>query len=190
VGELVLKEERGLTQECFDRLLDWLAPDREQAAMRYEEIRRRLIQIFEARGCSAPEEIADRTFDRVCEKVQELAPNYTGDPARYFYGVAKKIYLEYLRRKPQTRFVPPANEESEIERQYQCLEDCIATLPEETRPMVLEYYSEEKYALIEKRKAMAERLGITAAQLRLRMYRIREDLRPCVKECMSRNPII
>lgn len=185
-----MKKERGLAQGCFDRLLDWLAPDREQAAMRYEEIRRKLIQIFEARGCSAPDELADQTFDRVCDKVQEIAWNYTGDPARYFYGVAQKIHLESLRRKPRSRFVPPPNQGPEIEREYQCLEDCMARLPEKTRLMVLDYYSEEKRALIEKRKAMAERLGINAAALRLRMQRVREDLRKCVKECMSRNPIM
>lgn len=185
-----MKGERGLTQECFDRLLDWLALDREQAALRYEEIRWRLIQIFEARGCPAPEELADRTFDRVCEKVQDIAENYIGDPARYIYGVAQKIYLESLRRKPLLRFLPPSNEALDIEREYQCLEDCMASLPEETRQMVLEYYNDEKKALIEKRKAMAERLGIKAAALRLRMHRVREDLRKCMNECLSHNPIV
>ncbi|MGA9770637.1 MAG: hypothetical protein WBV94_16475 [Blastocatellia bacterium] len=182
-----MKEKRGMTQGCFDSLLDWLAPDREQAALRYEEIRRRLIRLFEARGCSEPEDLADRTFDRVCRKVHEIAQSYTGDPARYFYGVAQKIYLESLRPKPLPRFVPLPDEESEIERVYQCLEECIAPLPEETRLMVLDYYSEEKNALIKKRKAMAEKLGITATALRLRMYRTRDDLRKCVQECMNRN---
>jgi DNA-directed RNA polymerase specialized sigma24 family protein len=185
-----LKERRGLTQECFDRLLDWLGPDREQAALRYEEIRRRLIRIFEARGCDTPEELADRTFDRVCEKVQEIAQNYTGDPARYFYGVAQKIHLESLRRKPLSGLLPPPDGGPEIEREYQCLEDYMASLPEETRLMVLEYYSEEKQALIEKRKAMAKRLGITGATLRLKMHRIRENLRKYVKECLGRDPTV
>ncbi|MFL6276780.1 MAG: hypothetical protein ACJ74G_16455 [Blastocatellia bacterium] len=182
-----MKREKGLTQECFDRLLDWLAPDREQAALRYEEIRWKLIQIFEARGCSAPEELADRTIDRICEKIEEIVENYTGDPARYFYGVGQKIYLESFRRKSLSGFVLPSDEGPEVERTYQCLEDCMASLPEETRATVLEYYSEEKRALIGKRKAIAERLGIMAGALRLRMHRTREDLRKCVEECMSRN---
>lgn len=185
-----MKEESGLTQECFDQLLDWLGPDRAQAALRFEEIRRRLIEIFEARGCPTPEELADRTFDRVCKKVQEVAPSYTGDPARYFYGVAQKIYLESVRRKPPSRFVPLPNEEPEIEREYQCLEECMALLPQETRQMVLDYHSEEKQALIEKRKVMAEKLGITPLALRLKVHRIRKELRKCVNECMRRKPIL
>src|SRR5205085_11821880 len=131
-------EGRGLTQACFDLLLDWLAPDREQAALRYEEIRRRLIQIFEARGCAAPEELADRTFDRVCEKIPQIAQGYIGDPARYFHGVAQKIHLESLRPKPPPRIVP-VPDESDIERDYQCLEDCLALLTKEVRQMVLDY---------------------------------------------------
>ena len=185
-----MKEGRGLTQECFDRLLDWLWPDREKAALRYEEIRRKLIVIFEARGCHAPEELADLTVDRVCEKVLEVTQNYTGDPARFFYGVAQKIYLESRRRPPLSRFMPPPDEGPEIERAHQCLEDCMAELSEETRQMVLEYYSEDKQALIEKRKAMAERLGITRSTLRLQMHRIRENLRKRVEECLGRDSIV
>ena len=80
-------------------------------------------------------------------------------------------------------------DESDIERDYQCLEDCLALLTKEVRQMVLDYYSEDKLALINKRKAMAARLGITTAALRLRMHRIRDDLRKCVEACLSRSPL-
>jgi hypothetical protein len=40
-----------LSQEAFDALLDWLDSDREQAALKYETIRRSLIKIFTGRGC-------------------------------------------------------------------------------------------------------------------------------------------
>jgi len=34
-----------LSQEAFDALLKWLDSDREQAAMKYEDIRKRLINV-------------------------------------------------------------------------------------------------------------------------------------------------
>src|SRR3712207_6798979 len=79
----------------FDRLLGWLGPDPESAGRKYELIRGRLIMMFRARRCLFAEDLADTTFERVARKLADLTAEFTGDPARYFYGVAKKVYLEY-----------------------------------------------------------------------------------------------
>ena len=50
------KHFKDLRQEDFDRLLDWLAGDREAAGVIYEKIRWRLVAILAARGCLVPEE--------------------------------------------------------------------------------------------------------------------------------------
>ena len=39
-----------ITQEDLVRLLRWLAPDEEEAAQKYEEIRKGLIKFFHFRG--------------------------------------------------------------------------------------------------------------------------------------------
>src|SRR5689334_18303278 len=88
------------TPEAFDTLLGWLHNDRDEAGKKYEVIRVRLIRIFTCRGCSEPEDLADETINRVTAKISEVAQNYHGDPALYFYGVAKKVHLEYSRRHP------------------------------------------------------------------------------------------
>src|ERR1051325_2008130 len=80
---------------AFDRFLGWLGPDPETAGQKYEVIRGRLITMFRARRCVFAEDLADATFERVARKLTQFTIEYTGDPARYFYGVAKKIYLEY-----------------------------------------------------------------------------------------------
>lgn len=181
------KRERGLTTECFERLLDWLGPDRDAAAAKYEKIRRRLIQIFVSRGSSEPEDLTDRTIDRVCEKVEEVVDGYSGDPALYFYGVANKIYFESTRPRPSPRRIPQPIPDPDKERRYECLEKCMANLSAETRAMVLDYYREDGMARIENHKAMAEELSIRVETLRLRVHRIRMDLRECVKACMSQS---
>ena len=48
----IKKKERELNPDTFEALLRWLAPDREEAGKRDEEIRHRLIRIFACRGCS------------------------------------------------------------------------------------------------------------------------------------------
>src|SRR5689334_14540929 len=96
------KKDRELTYEVFEALLRWLAPDRDEAGKRYEDIRHRLIRIFACRGCAESDMLADETINRVAQKVGELAATYQGDPALYFYGVANKIYLEQLKKaKPR-----------------------------------------------------------------------------------------
>jgi DNA-directed RNA polymerase specialized sigma24 family protein len=174
-----------LTQEAFDSFLAWLSTDREQAGMKYEEIRRRLIKIFVCRGCAVAEELADETINRVAKKVPEIKDSYVGDPAYYFYGVAHKVHLEFVRKKPEPLPpVPPAHSD-EIEQEYDCLERCMEQLPQESRELVLHYYQEEKRAKIEHRKRLAQRLGIELNALRIRAYRIRMSLQDCVRECLS-----
>src|SRR5690242_3335578 len=87
-----------LDQAAFGELLDWLGPDPETAGQTYELIRHKLITLFRCRGCAVPEELADETINRVIRKLPQIKPDYHGNPIRYFYGVAKKVYKEYLRR--------------------------------------------------------------------------------------------
>jgi len=89
-----------MTEEEFDKFLEWLHPDRNHAADMYEKIRRRLIKIFICRGCIIPEDLTDDTINRVIRKVQEIADNYVGERIPYFIAVAYKVHLEYLRKKP------------------------------------------------------------------------------------------
>ena len=90
-----MKKEWVLTQDAFDTLLSWLDSDRDRAGTKYETIRLRLIKSFTCRGCWEAEELADETINRVVSRVPELAGEYRGDPALYFYGVSQRIQLEY-----------------------------------------------------------------------------------------------
>jgi len=179
-----MKKDWVLTKELFDALLDWLDSDRDLAARKYELIRSRLIKIFVCRGCSEPEDLADETIDRVARKLHEIEAGFIGDPARYFYGVANKVHLEYLRKKPAPPAPPPADDSDEVEREYSCLERCMEKLTTDNRALVLQYYQEERQAKIDHRKQLADRLGIALNALRIRACRIRAMLLECVKKCI------
>lgn len=194
-----MKKDWELTQEAFDTLLDWLDPDREQAGRKYEAIRLRLIKIFTCRACPEAEFLADETINRVSAKVEEISKTYVGDPALYFYAVAQKVHLEYIRKNRQT----PAPVEvtpdvlntrsvtlvEDFEPVYRCLERCLEGLPTENRELVVRYYQQEKQAKIDHRKLLATELGIGVNALRIRAHRIRMTLRQCVRDCLDREPV-
>jgi hypothetical protein len=186
-----VKKDWVLDQADFDRLLEWLDDDdREVAGEKYELIRRNLIKIFNCRGCQSPEELADETINRVASSVAVVAITYSGDPSHYFYGVAKIVYLEYMKNRPVSLapFVSPSEEEQRAEqRLYDCLENCVRLLDSNSRTLVTQYYVGEKRARIEQRKKLADKLGITPAVLRLKAYRIRLGLQKCVTTCVRRH---
>jgi RNA polymerase sigma factor (sigma-70 family) len=180
-----MRKDWVLTPEGFNALLAWLDPDRELAAQKYETIRSRLIRIFACRGCLDAEDLADETINRVTSKLQEIRQTFTGEPARYFYGVANKVHLEYLRRKPSPTLPEPQTQSEESELRFTCLDRCMSKLPAEHRGLLLSFFQEEKHAKIEHRKVLAEKLGITANALRIRVHRMRASLYACVKQCLE-----
>lgn len=184
-----MNKEWVITQEAFDGLLAWLDADRDRAAQKYETVRTRLIKIFSCRGCGEADDLADETINRVTAKLSEIVDTYVGDPALYFYGVANKVFLEYLRRRPMLESPPLREASDEIEAEYACLERCMDQLPPESRRLVLEYYQEEKRAKINRRRKLAEELGIAVNALRIRAHRIRQQLQQCVQVCLEEAPV-
>jgi RNA polymerase sigma factor (sigma-70 family) len=176
-----------VTQEEWDRLLDWLNPDHEQAAQMYEEIRNRLIRWFELRECNDGEALADEIFNRLARKLPHIIADYVGDPIPYFYGIARLLLQEYQRRPVFVPLFPHAaltEEKPEEERGIACLHRCLNRLKAEERELLLRYYQAGDYNTgSAARQKLAEELGITNKSLRLRVYRIRARLLECARNC-------
>jgi RNA polymerase sigma factor (sigma-70 family) len=180
-----------LTPEAFAALLDWLDPDTDQAAKRYEEIRRRLIKFFTHRKCIAAADLADETFNRVARKIQEGLKRTSNDSsAPYFYAVAHNIYLEHVRTKPATLPMPSPRSADEVELEHACLDQCMERLSPRSRDLISEFYQEEKQAKIEHRKRLAERFGITPNALRIQAHRIRLVLHECLRQCLGQHELL
>lgn len=172
-------------------MLTWLNPQSErQAVEKYEEIRRRLIHIHARRGCREAEELFDETSDRVCKKVKEIAQTYQGDPALYFYAVANKVGLEYLKKKKHALAAPPPPPDTaEVERRHACLDHCLEKQSPENRELILQYYEGEKQVKIQHRQRLAELLGIDLKTLRVRARRIRVKLLECISDCLKQEAV-
>jgi DNA-directed RNA polymerase specialized sigma24 family protein len=185
-----LEDEKGgnLSQESFDRLLAWLHQDRDEAGRIYENIRSALIAGFRSHGCSFPDKLADQTIDRVARKFAEMVQPYVGDPRPYFYRVAFYVRLEHLRKEVEVEELPddlnlPVVVE-DVEPEFECLEQCMDTLPPRSRDIVLKYYQGEKRVKIELRKALASSLSLSLPALRLKAQRIRAHLKTCIMACL------
>jgi hypothetical protein len=166
-----------IDQAAFDELLGWLDPDPEAAGRQYELIRRKLITVFTYKGCVFPEELADVTFNRVARKLPAIKPYYRGSPSRYFYGVAKKIYMEYQRNTPAQPILLHPNLKEDLEESLQRLDYALSKLTQVDRELILSYYREEGRGKIEHRKALAKQMGLHLNALRLRVCRIRSRLK-------------
>jgi DNA-directed RNA polymerase specialized sigma24 family protein len=193
-----MKKDFTLTQQDFDALLGWLSPDREQAAERYENIRRGLIRFFRFRGCADPQTLADETINRVAAKVSTFDSTEGVKTISYFYGFASNIYLEYLRtvKKREVQLEPeyfslPQNLKSSDDSNVQCacLEKCLAKIPREESSLVIQYYAQEKSQKIQLRKKLAERMNLKIPALHTRVFRIRNALRECIEQCVKENSL-
>jgi hypothetical protein len=173
-----------LNGEALEKLLNWLNTDQNKASEKYESIRLRLIRIFSCRGCCDSEDLADETIDVVAAQIDRLRETYKGDPALYFYGVAKKKILEYNKKKPPPPPRPPPDV-TEIERKCYCLENCLKRLPETDQRLVLRYHEKEKKEKIILRKQLAAELAISINALRIKVHHIHARLRPCIEQCLQ-----
>src|SRR5215471_6894367 len=155
------------TQEAFERFLNWLDADRDQAGLRYEAIRRGLILIFNYRGCAGAEDLADESINRAIRQLPLIEDSYEGDPAKYLQGIARFVTLEYFNRQAKREAGPPTedtpdtsqnatDEDGERETMSRCLRLCLNKLKPEKRKMFILYYQKGNRLNLDQRKLLAE----------------------------------
>lgn len=190
------KKEWVLTGQAFEKLLGLFDPDPDIAAIRYEEMRRRLRKFFDWNRTKDPDELVDETFDRAARRIDEGVE--VRNAASYLTGIARLLLKEYwvahaskteeIGDQPaggDTRLEPEEEEREESDQRLQCLEDCTGSLAQIECQRVLQYYSGEKREKIDNRIRMAREMGVTLGNLRVRMLRLRERLEKCILECVD-----
>ena len=186
------KQEWTPSEAAFRRFLEWLDQNSDSAGARYLELRQRLVMYFERRGCLGADDLADETLNRVARRLEEVGQISDAAPAQYCYIMAKFVFLEYTRRiqaqaafeKNSTGGAAKAQGETDAEQRevsISALEQCLAKLTAGDRELILEYYRGEERVKIERRRALAKRLGLSMNALAIRACRLRERLARCVQ---------
>ena len=198
--ERVFREAPELSQYVFDRLLAWLDNGTESHGERYLEMRRRLVWYFDRRNRPAADELADETLSRVARTLEQDGVIATRPPARYCYIIAKFVLFEDLRRERRhvdldettmsvdgrARMAESA-QDALREQRLDCLDRCLEQLKPEQRLLIVEYYRDAGRQKIERRRALADRLGISMNALAIRASRIRDALSACLEGCRTRD---
>ena len=190
-----------LTPEAFQRLLDWLDEGASSDGQKYLEMRRRLVAYFDRKNCPTPDELADETLNRVARRLEEEGAIEADAPARYYYIVARFVFMEHLRETQKEGALAndlrrqshadhliahEADDEQMVkEQRLNCLEQCLNKLEAASREIIARYYVGKARVKIEHRRALAEELGVTTNALSIRACRIRDRLEACVRECVG-----
>jgi RNA polymerase sigma factor (sigma-70 family) len=188
-----------LDEEAFEALLAALAPQRERAGLRYEEIRQALIRYLRFRGSLAPEEHADEAIDIMARRIHEGEAFNPLNPKAHFFFVARNLVRD--QRKKRGRFLSiddlssdrlPSCDDQEARRRREEMEEeeralarmrlCLKALSTDERSLIRRYYSEEKSTKIKERKEMAQEAGRSLNSLRVLAHRIRQKLKRCFDE--------
>jgi DNA-directed RNA polymerase specialized sigma24 family protein len=183
---------QALTREGFDALLMSLDSDRDRAAEKYETIRRKLIRLFEWRGCEFPEDLADETINRVARRMAGGVKVESADPFGYFCGVAHLVYKEVWRRAAREQkaldsgdWPPSPPDEEPDDRRLGCLKKCLDQLPADQQRLLLKYHQGEDN--IRNRRELCQELDISSINaLRIRVHRVRRKLEDCIEGCLRR----
>jgi RNA polymerase sigma factor (sigma-70 family) len=180
-----------LTQEAMDLLLARLHANREEAGVRYQDLRGKLTIYFEGRRCCNAEELTDETLNRLACKL--ASGESILDLNRYALGVARYVLKENQRRPESCAIqfdnLPPeydlqvarkansaALEAEEREWREEMMRRCLQEMPQHERELLNEYYQCEKNGRSEHRRKIAERLGMTPNALYLHIHRLRGRL--------------
>jgi len=192
VAQKLLNE---LSQEDLDRLLTKLDPNPMEAGRKYEAIRKSLIKFFGSRNCRDPEQLADKSMDRLARR---LATEDIQNLGSYARQIAKFVVLEFWRAPEEISLESEQNGDNllptpdrvnefiaapdEDEEMMDALEECLGHLDQADRDTILAFHDTIPKTKKYLRELLADQMGITRNLLGVKTCRIRKRLETCVNQ--------
>lgn len=184
-----------ISPESFAKLLSCLDPDAERAGEMFLKWLQKLARFFEWNHAPLPaEDLAYETLYRVARKMDE------GEVIEHFSAYCKEIARWVLRESYKSReakreslddvepAVNPVNYDDDWEEHQRlfCLNECLQTIPPESRELVTEFYRGEGRNRINRRQSLADKLGIHRNALGNRIQRLLDKLEACIRKCLKK----
>lgn len=182
----------GAEKAGFDALLARLDTDRARAGEKYEELRRRIIQLLAWRGSSHPEELGDEVLRRAGKNL--VSGEVVRNLEAYCAGIVRLVLLEDVNNR---REIPLAGLHGQLAAPEAVTEDdprlrafdsCLARLSESNRQLILSYYACDGGEKVRQRRALASSLGMPLNALRIRAFRIRAAMERCIAAKLAGSP--
>ena len=157
-------------------LLAVLDPDPVRAAMRYQELRSRLVRFFEWQRHSDPEDAAQETLARGFRRVVAGLDTSPSGIHGFFFGIARNLVKEGWKARREELVDPAAWDSTpssarhveQVEARL-ALTHYLGKLPASERRLLVRYYTGD-------RDMLSRELGVTAGNLRVIVHRIRQKL--------------
>jgi DNA-directed RNA polymerase specialized sigma24 family protein len=170
-------------QEAFEALLLRLEPHFPDTEKRYKQLRTKMLKFFVWRRSEDPEGLADETISRALYNISTGEEIYSDNPYSYIYGIARYVFMEYIRDKKKNEALTSTLTEqptNTLQDWQDCRKECLQKLAPDKRKLLEQYYTEE-----ESREDIALALDISLNALRLQIHRIKQELRACQEECVK-----
>ncbi len=158
-------------------LLAILDSDPGRAEEKYRELYQKLIRYFEWSRQTDPEDLAQETLKRGFDRLQEGQKITVGEPAGYFFGIARNL----LRERGHFRKMEELDDHQQLSRgqplflgldtseQLIFLKECLRKLPRDDFNLLSAYLEGEA-------EAWGKKAGVSPGTVRMRIHRIRKRL--------------
>lgn len=174
------------SNESFEDILGKLEPTAPTTQEAYKQCRSKMVKFFQWRFCEDSVALADETIGRFFEQHSsgtQVAPDKLYS---YLYGIALHVFFEFLRKKKKTdRIRDKIKELWQLpvlgsDKRRECQKHCLERLESDKEDLLRRYYLTN-----EEPEDIAIDMGITVGTLRLRIYRIKLELRTCSEDCLK-----
>lgn len=181
-----------ITRDSFAALLLKLGSNPFESGVRYEALRSRLMLYFSRKCLDFPEELADDVLDRLTRRLADGTE--VGSIEGFALGIARHVALEQAKKPFQLQVleddffanIPAASSTPSEEERLEGMERCLACLPAADVELLTRYYVGDGGSLIGARKDIAEKLGVSPAAVRQRVFFLRRRLQKCMEQYAAR----
>jgi DNA-directed RNA polymerase specialized sigma24 family protein len=172
--------------DSLEYLLEKLEPTAPTTQEAYKRCRSKMVKFFQWRGCEDSAALADETIARF---VEQHASGTQVDPDKlysYLYAIALHVFYEFLRKKKKADRIRDKIKELwparvlGSDKKSECQKHCLERLEGDKEALLGRYYFTN-----EEPADIADDTGITVGTLRLRIHRIKQELRTCCEDCLK-----